>query len=331
MGDLKFSLPGADTVTLSRHTVDRLLRAGDGDAALLYLYILKTGARSSTEETMADLGKGPGWIATGMAVLSRIGLIELDGNNNGPQPVVSADAFDGAYSETSDTEPTIFTTADMKRDLEAGSDFSVVVEETQRAFGRILSPDELMRLYAIHKKHGMTPEVIMQLIIYCINESKRAGAGRTLSMMRYVEKAADTWAGEGVLTLEKAEEYIKKLEDMRHVREEMKTVMQIRDREFSAMERKYVDGWIALGFDIGAVEIAYEKMIEAIHEYKIGYMNGILNKWHKKDIHTVSEIFSKEGRRGKGISDNQSNAAYGVADKDEIGRMQRLLDKTKGS
>ena len=329
MSEIKFSLPGADTVTLSRQTVDKLLRAGDGDAALLYLYIIKTGAQSTSEETMAALGKGPGCIASSMAVLSRLGLIELD-NDPRTQPNIPHDAFSGGAPEPADAQPWGFTAAEMNSETEPGSDFMIVVEETQRTFGRLLSPDELMRLYGVYRKLDKSPEVILQLITYSISESKRAGGGRMLSMMRYIEKASDTWASEEITTLEKAEAYIKTLEARRITRDEMKAVMQVSSREFSSSEKKYVDGWILLGFDVGAVEIAYEITLEQIHEYKISYMNGIMNKWHKKGLHTAQEIIKSDGRKqGNNPQKHQGSSAFGNPDQEEIKRMQRLLDKTK--
>ena len=78
MSDIKYTLPGPDTITLSGQTVNKLIRSGDGDATLLYLYILKTEGKSTTEETMAALNKGKGWISSAMATLSRMGLIHLD-------------------------------------------------------------------------------------------------------------------------------------------------------------------------------------------------------------------------------------------------------------
>ena len=327
MSDIKFSLAGPETVTLSVQTINKLIRCGDGDAALLYLYLLKTEGKRSSEQTMAAFGKGLGWINTTMATLSRIGLIHLDKSS--------------AEASVSEIEPSLespdaarhLTVADMRRELEAGSGFSIVVEEAQRSLGTILSPDDLIRLLGIYDHLNMPPEVILQLITYCINESKRTRGGRTPGM-RYIEKVAYTWAREGILTLERAEEYIKDLEAKRSIYGEIKKVLQIRDREFSSSERKYVDGWIVLGYDASAVEIAYDRTILRTGRLSWNYLDSILHRWHTLGLHTVQEIIEKDralSRDSRYSTNKNSGQKFGAPDQDEIKRMQRVLDKTKGN
>ena len=323
MAEVKFTLPGADTVTLSGQTVDKLVRAGDGDAALLYLYILRTNGESSTDETIAALGKGPGWIASAMAVLSRLKLIKIDDKDDAK----SSDTGGEAYLDRPDDEPMRISPDDMKRELEAGSEFSVVAHEAQRSFGRPLSPAELQRLFGVYDGLNMPAEVILHLITYCIGESKRTGGGRSSSLMRYVEKAAYTWAREGIMSIERAEEYIKDIEAKRSIHGEIKSAMQIKDRDFSATERRYVDGWLGMGFQVDAIEIAYDRTIVNTGQLTWNYMDSIIKSWHEKNIHAAHEILKKDSRPKKEIKSGRG--AFGALDQDEIKRMQRLLEKTK--
>ena len=327
MPDIKFKLPGPDTITLSGQTVNKLIRSGDGDATLLYLYILKTEGKSSSEETMAALGKGLGWINSAMATLSRMGLIHIDNSGDDKHHDIE---FDDIPDSPDDSRHSSIT--DMKRELEAGSDFSIVVEETQRSLGKILSPDDLMRLFGIYNELNMPPEVILHLITYCIKEVKRTGGGRSASL-RYIEKAAYTWAREGILSLERAEEYIKSLEAKRSKRGEIKEAMQIRDREFSATESKYVDNWIAMGFDADVVAIAYDKTIVQAGKMTWPYMDKIMESWHRKGFLTAKDIAEKDSGASKKAAqyfvDKNQQRKSDAPDQDEINYMQRVLDKTK--
>ena len=322
---MRITLPGSETVTLSGQTIDKLLRAGDGDAALLYLYILKTGGLSTSDEAGRALGKGVGAIATAMAVLSRLGLIKLDGGEQGDHAAAAP------LPELREEEPRSYTFDEIKRELVAGSDFSMVVEETQRSLGKILSPDELLRLFGIYDSLRLPPEVILQLITHCIAECRRSGGGRAPSM-RYIEKAAYAWEREGIFSLERAEEYIRTLDVQSSVRGEIKRAMQIRDREFSASEKRYVDGWIAKGFDAGAVGIAYDRTVLKTGKLAWNYMDSIINSWHNKGLHTPREILDKDAKAGGGA---QNKAAappmqkFGEPNHDDIARMERLLKKIK--
>ena len=315
MSTSKFILPGPDTVTLAQQTVDKLLRAGDGDAALLYLYIIKTNGQSSPEDAAAALNKGPGAIASAMAVLSRLGLIKCGENaeeSQAPPP--------GPRQET----PREYSPAEIERELEHGSDFKAVLEETQRSLGKILSPDELQRLFGIYDGLRLPPEVIMLLVTHCITESRRRGTGRAPSM-RYIEKAAYTWEREGIFSLDRAEEYLKALEVRRGARGAIKSALQIRDREFSASEKRYVDGWIEMGFKADAIEIAYDRTVLKTGKLSWGYIDSIIKSWHEKGLHTPEDIKQKDGRAKTPAP--KSEQKFGAPDTQELERMKRFLKK----
>ena len=320
MSEIKFSLPGSESITLTGQAIDKLIHAGDGDAALLYLYILKTRGLSSSVEAAKALDKGKGWVASAMAVLSRLGLVHLD---NSTEPGTQTDALP--------QEPRKYTEDEVKSEILAGTDFSIVVDETQRRLGTILSPHDLMRLYGIYDNLRLPPEVIMQLITHCIKECSITGDGRAPNI-RYIEKAAYTWEREGIFTFEKAEEYLKALEEKKSIRGEIKRIVQIRGREFAPTEKRFIDGWIEMGFKPEAIAIAYDRAVLKAKGSPLPYMDGIMKNWHNKGLHTAEEIAEKDG--GKRINTSGINTGPGVRkhgepSREEIERMQRLLNKIK--
>ena len=308
---------------MAGHTIDKLIHAGDGDAALLYLYILKTDGKSTSEDAAAALGKTAGGIAMAMAVLSRIGLVKYDEDTDDQRQDVPID-------DPAD-EPHRSSLEEMKRELREGAAFAAVVEETQHYLGKILSPDELLRLFGIYDALRLPPEVILQLIMYCITESRMSGGGRAPSM-RYIERAAYAWEREGIFSLDKAEEHIKILEARRSVRGEIKRILQIKDRELSATESKYVDGWIEMGFDAALVEIAYDKTLIKTGKLVWGYMDTILKSWHNKSIHSAKDMLEKDRKqRGSGAASHKGSAdgKFGAPNPEDIERMKRLINKIK--
>ena len=319
MSGNKFILSGPETVTLAGQTVDKLLRAGDGDAALLYLYMLKTHGQNTPDDAAAAIGKSAGWVASAMAVLSRLGLIKYDGN-----PAESR--LDAPVEE-----PRRYTMDEIKREIETGSSFSALVDEAQRNLGKILSPDELERLFGMYDGLRLPAEVIMLLITHCITESRGRGGGRMPSM-RYIEKAAYTWERDGIFSLDRAEEYLKAHEARKSARGKIKAVLQIRDRELSDSEKRYVDGWVAMGFGIDAVEIAYDRTVLKTGKLSWGYMDSIMNNWHGRGLHASKEIMEKDGKPDRGAASNANKdpkQKFGSANQEEILRMQRVLDKIK--
>jgi len=323
MPDIKFILPGPETVTLAGQTIDKLIRAGDGDAALLYLYILKTHGQSTMAEAAAAMGKSHGEIATAMALLSRLGLVKLDNNTE-------ANSQD-ALTKTPMEEPRQYSIDEIKHELEVGSEFYALVQETQNSLGKILSPDELLRLFGIYDALRIPPEVILQLITHCITESRGRGGGRMPSI-RYIEKAAYKWEREGIFSLDRAEEYLKALEVLKSARGEIKTVLQIKDRELTDSEKRYVDGWITMGFTPDAIDIAYDKTVLNTGKLAWGYMDSIMKSWHDKNLHTSQEVLEKGITSNKNIaydSKKTPEQKFGAPNHEDIERMQRLLNKIK--
>jgi len=333
MREKKLKLPGTETITLSGQTIDKLIRTGNGDTALLYLYILRTQGQCTQDEAAAALGKGPGTIATEMANLSRMGLVILDDDPDmTPHSTVTQNEnLPDKPPGQPIPEPHQYTVDEIKAELKPGSGFTIVVEETQRRLGNILSPDDLMRLFGIYDSLRLPPEVIMQLITHCISECHRSGDGRAPTM-RYIEKAAYTWEREGIFTLEKAEDYLKKLEARRSERGKIKRALQIRDREFSATEKQYVDGWIDMGFNDEAVEIAYDRTILKTGTLSWKYIDTIIKSWHGKNLHAAQEILEKDGKKSGTVPKPGAGTdplKFGAPNLEDLTRMERLLKKIK--
>lgn len=338
VSSMKMSRTGGETFTLTAQEIDKLIRAGSSDAALLYLYILRTHGQSTDKQAAEALGKSKGWIADAMAMLSRMRLIEIDAAEagSGGSLGVRGTALSGAADDASDApvaEPRAYTQDEVVREIESGSDFTIVVEETARRLGKPLSPDETLRLYGIYHDLRLPTEVILQLITHCINECRNSGDGRMPSV-RYIEKAAFTWEREGIFSIERAEEYLKALEARKSARGKIKQVLQIRNREFSETERHFVDGWIKMGFETDVIALAYDKTVVNTGALSYPYMDTILKKWDAKGLHTAQEVQEKDSRsRGGGYQARTGRGGptggqkHGEPTREQMEHMSRLLEK----
>jgi len=355
---MRITLPGSETFTLTGQTIDKLIRAGDGDAALLYLYILKSQGQKTSSEAAKALDKSMGWVASAMAVLSRLGLVQLDdvdiesdarpvantsnATSNTPnessepkkrstdqsrnQPLSNPPSQNGQFKESR-----IYTESEIREELKSDPGFSVIVNEAQQKLGKILAEHELQRLLVIYNDLRLPTEVILQLITHCINECKAKGDGRAPSV-RYIEKAAFTWEREGIFTLEQAEAYLKALEARKAARGKIKNILQIRNRELSATEKRYVDEWITMGFQPEVIAIAYDKTVTKTGNLTWPYIDKILKNWNEKKLHTIEKIAEKEGKppaNGFYNADKSGMKKHGDPNSEDIQRVQRLLNKIK--
>ncbi|MDR2665599.1 MAG: DnaD domain protein [Oscillospiraceae bacterium] len=309
---MKFSLPGPDAVTVSGQAIDKLVGSGDGDAALVYLYILRTQGAGTLEQAAGALGRTRDAVSAAMSCLNKMGLITYDAPRR---------AAAQARLEQGDELPE-YTAADIERCMRDNLAFRELVGEVEKALGKVLSSDDTTRLFGIYDNLGLPPEVILHLVNYCIVCGRnRDGTPRTPTV-RYIEKAAYTWERAGVFSLDRAEEFIKELEGRRSASSAIRSALKIGQRELSPTEQRYVDSWLDMGFGPESAEIAYDRTVLNTGKLTWSYMDKIMNNWHGKGLHTVDEINRGDSKPTRSQAFQKGHAAPNT---EELRRMERLL------
>lgn len=271
----KYSLAGGICLSIPTETADKLLAAADGTCMLVYLYLLRNNGVIAAEAASVALRRTEREITAAVEKLASMGLIAAPGAC--------------AVALQPDEIPE-YTTEDVVRRSASDSEFSAVVEDAQRIFGHILSAPDLKRLFGLYDFLGLSGEMILMLIHFCCEQfAERYGEGRVPSM-RYIEKEARKWVDREIYTMDRAEAYIRAEKEKKDAVVQLKQVLQIRGRDLSATERKYVSDWLDKGFSVEALAIAYDRTVIKTGHLQWKYMNSIVENWHKKDLHTPEEI-----------------------------------------
>ena len=322
MSDPTF-LPG-NILSLAAGAADRLIEAGSGDAALLYLWLLRNGGRYETGRAARALRWDGGRADAALAQLVSLSLAS-PAEVQPQQPPVRE-------------EPPEYTAEDLNREMsDAGSPFPALVREVQRRLGKVLSTADLKSLYTIYDFAGLPAEVILLVVSWCAEESQRKyGPGRKPRMPQ-IQREALRWKEKGVDTAEAAEAYLKRLTALRDRTGRILSLLDIRDRPAVAREREYIAGWVEMGFDDEAIRLAYEKTVLKKQSLNWAYMNSILRSWHQKGLHTVAQITAGDAPRPKprpaaGATAPQPGAP-GEADRrarENMERMREFLKKQSG-
>ncbi len=280
----KLTIKDDGAIALSARTVEKLLRARSGEAALLYLYLKSCGDLPDASGAARALDMTDERFRAALRALEEVGLLGETAYAPEETPAVQ--------------ELPQYTAADVAAEMKNGTVFPALVEETERRFGRALSSGDLLALFGIYNGLGLPAEVILLLVTRCMEEYGERYGGKKPSM-RYIEKAAYTWEKNGLFTLERAEEYIRHLDLVRSAEGAMKRALQIADRDLTASERGYVSRWLEMGFDAEAVELAYDKTVLNTGKRSWKYMNAIIAKWKEKGLMTVSAIRAAEEKNGE--------------------------------
>lgn len=259
-----------------------LIRAGEGDAALLYLLLLRQGGSLSAKEAADALRWPVERLKKAHSALKGLGLLASSGRRK-----------DALSPSERDTVPD-YTAADIAREMEKPSHFSPLVSDVQRRLGKVLSSSDLKILFGIYDYLGLPAEVISMLVTHCIEESERRyGKGRKPTL-RQIEREAFRWSAQEVDTPEQVAAYLKRLEERRDLRAKAARALRIADRPLVAREQSYVDSWLDMGFPPETISCAYEETVFRKGSMNWSYCNGILRSWHQKGLHTPEEVQKAE-------------------------------------
>ena len=308
MDDGKLKLNCPSLLAVPRQHADRLLESADGDCALLYLHILKNGGALDTDRAAAEL-RLSGRAIRGLAMkLEGMGLLS-----------------EGDAKPLPDREPPEYRAADVVRRSQSDPAFQALVDAAQKALGRVLSSTDLKKLFGIYDDLGLPAEVIMLLITHCKQtHDERYGASRHLGFA-VIEKEAYAWFDREIMTYEQAESWLAELDRRKSLTAEIQRAIGIRGRDLSATERRYITGWIELGYGPQALALAADRTVTNTGQLKWKYMDSIVRSWHGKGLHTVEEI--EQGDRRPDRSARQS--ASSAPDAQELERMRRLREKLR--
>ena len=267
---------GDESVTISAQAAKRLLDAGNGDAALLYIALLRRHGTVPPRALAGELRWERNRIEAAEAALRDMGLI-APAEETLPPPAPAE-------------EKPVYQQTDVIDHLERSGEFRSLVTEVERRLGKKLTTPDVAVLLGLHDYLGLPTDVVYLLVCHCADRvAAKYGPGRKPAM-KQVEKEGYTWARLGIDTQAAAAEYLKKYEQRRGMLPAYMQVLRLGDRLPAPSEEKYLIAWQEMGFEPEAVALAYDKTVLKCLEFKWAYCNGILKRWHEAGLHTLAQI-----------------------------------------
>ena len=266
---------GDESVTLSAATVKRLLDRGDGDAALLYLCLLRADRGVTAQELQRRLKWSQLRLHAAETALQELGLIDRPPEQKPPEPA---------------QERPVYTADDLTDLLTGDAGFRMLVPQTEEKLGKRLKTADLQILAGLYDDLGLPADVIYLLVCHCVTRSEeRYGPGRRPTL-RQIEKEGYHWAQRGLFDQESASQYLRDWNVRRSAMSRYMQVLGLGDRRPVESEERYIADWMDKGFPPETVALAYDKTVLKCHELKWPYCNGILKRWHEAGLHTPEEI-----------------------------------------
>ena len=269
-------------IVLPAQQADRLIGRGDGDAALLYLCLLRADRGVTAQELQRRLKWSQLRLHAAETALQELGLIDRPPEQKPPEPA---------------QERPVYTADDLTDLLTGDAGFRMLVPQTEEKLGKRLKTADLQILAGLYDDLGLPADVIYLLVCHCVARSEeRYGPGRRPTL-RQIEKEGYHWAQRGLFDQESASRYLRDWNVRRSAMSRYMQVLGLGDRRPVESEERYITDWMDKGFRPETVALAYDKTVFYKKELNWRYLNGILRRWHETGWHTEEEVRQSDSRK----------------------------------
>ena len=302
-------LPEGDLRVARCDTLDKLIAAADGDAALLYLYILRTGGADAKTAARAL------HLSQERYERAAFTLNQLTAPAAPEQP---ADKPDAAPQYTAD---------ELRRARQDDHRFAAVCASAEAALGRTLTEGQLRCLLTAYDHLGLDAGAIIELLAYLKDEK---GALRLADIRRETYR----WADMGIVTAADAQQYLARRANEKPLSDAIYHALGADPAQPAPKEQRVCGYALAHGFPPEAVELAAQRTDKQQGHKSLDYTLGILRKWEEAGVHTVSEITALEPESraavGQTIAQPTDSATLAAWEKDWAERVRSHRRKTEG-
>ncbi len=183
-----------------------------------------------------------------------------------------------------------------------------LMQEAENTLGKTLSPAMASTLLTICDDYGLPVEVVVMLLHYAKN------VGRTGTA--YIDSVARDRAASGVFTLEAAEQKLRELDEHQQAWAKVQSAAGTPRRSPSKKEEEAAYRWVyQWKFTVEMLTAAYERCVDNTGKFSAGYINKILEGWHRSGVRNLRELEQLEARKRE---DRGSGKSYDI---EELERM----------
>jgi len=149
----------------------------------------------------------------------------------------------------------------------------------EQYFTKLLSPDDMIKLFYVHHELGFSLDLVDYLLQYC------AGLGK--KDFRYMEKVAIAWHNAGVTTVDEA-----KLQCGKYDKKILNVMNKLGYTNSPApAEVDFISKWFdEYGFAPSIIEEACNRTVLQTQKNRLQYAEKILKSWHDCGVKNISDI-----------------------------------------
>lgn len=275
------------------------------------LAALKADTTSAKEKTSA----GSGSTAKNIVQKPDIPLSTPEIQN---PPVEDLDTKTASLLSTANKKQVeINITPDQTRRLSDDEEFVWTCRVIESYINKPLNPKEVQLISYLYDNLGFSPDLLLYLYEYCISLGK--------TNVNYIQAVAFSWD----------EQDIKNPEDAKNASSNYNSTPTAISkalalgRPLAMVEKQYISRWMdEWHMDLSVVLDACSRTMLKLQKADFKYTDGILDNWHKKNIHTLQDVGKEDeiyAQKNAGIQNKKTAVTTPVSqqDKNQFNKFQQ--------
>lgn len=300
--------------------VDNYIKLASGDNLKVLLFFLRHGGTMFTNEDVAQCtGISPSLVGDSIKYWEQRGLIAMEGVELTPKEQPESNIIfkknEPVKQEVSSLKKVDITRNPEFKPIEIASTVrgseavKFLFSRCEQLYGRPLKHAEQNALMIIVEEAGMPVEVAIMLVEYCFAINKNTPA--------YLKATASDWVERDIITIEKAEEQIRRLKSFNAAEYELKKLFEM-NVAFSKNQRELVSKWINdYAFSTDMIYEAYQRTLDGAGKLSFQYMDKILQSWRDSGFTVVSQVNESEAKR-RTKEKETTESSFDIDDLDRI-------------
>lgn len=301
---------------------DSYLKLASGSNLKVLLYFLRNAGKEVTaEEISAASGVKPDDVSDAFLFWEQVGL--LSENNREEKGTVKNSYVPSQSPERNEPvqvsavsyrkielerEPR-FMPGEIAKTVRGSDEVNFLFKQSEMLYGRPLKHNEQNTLMIITEDAGLPVSCALMLVEYCFSVNKPTPA--------FMKSVALNWLERGIMTVEKAEDEIKRLKQMNSAENEIKKMFEM-NCALSKEQKNYIGKWInKYGFELEMIDEAYQLTLNKAGKLSFGYMDKIISGWFDKGVKNKEQLALSQ----KKFKDSKSERNTSSFDLDEIMRI----------
>lgn len=217
------------------------------------------------------------------SLLSMLGIDDTKKTEKPAKQTESAASLEATEDITAITAPAKvkYKAAFIEDKKTNDEDFSNLQFQIETYFARPLTQSDLNSILYIYEELKFSPDLLEYLVEYCVTLGKKS--------CRYIEAVAIDWYKSGIHTVDDAKVASK---NYNSIYVSVLKELGIPRRMPTPIETSYIDTWYnTYSFNKNIImEACKRAIITNPQSANFNYVNGILENWHKQNVHKLSDI-----------------------------------------